>query len=47
MSADLQQILALVVVGGAAIGLLLRQVKRRKHPGCGGECACPAEKLRK
>lgn len=47
MNADLQQILALVIVAGAAIGLCVRQVRRRRRSGCGAECACPAEKLRR
>jgi len=47
MSADVQQLLALGIVALAAIGLVVRQRIRRKKPGCGGECACPSEKLRR
>jgi hypothetical protein len=47
MNAELQEIVALGIVALAAVALLVRQVKRRKQPGCSGGCACPAKKLQR
>lgn len=47
MSAELQSLIALVIVAIAAIWLVWRVVAKRKNPGCGGECACPTEKLKR
>ncbi len=46
MNAELQSILALVIVAIAATALVVRLVKKRKNPGCGGECACPTDDLK-
>jgi hypothetical protein len=47
MSSQFQTIAALAVVAVAAIWLLVRAVQKRKNPGCGGECGCPTEKLKR
>ena len=47
MSTSLQTILALVVVGAAVTWLVVRTLAKRKRPGCGGECACPTEELKR
>ena len=47
MSPQQQSIAALVLVALAVIGLVIRYIINRKKPGCGGECACPAQKLRR
>jgi len=47
MSPEFQTIAALGIVALAASWLILRTFARRKSPGCGGECACPAEKLKR
>ncbi len=46
MNADLQALLALVVVAIAATALVVRLIRKRKNPGCGGECACPTDDLK-
>jgi hypothetical protein len=47
MSPEFQTIAALVVVAITASWLTLRAIAKRKNPGCGGECACPTEKLKR
>ena len=46
MSAAVQSLAALVLVGLAAIWLLLRVFAKKKTPGCGGDCGCPATDLK-
>ena len=45
MSADLQSILALVVVAIAASWLILRTLAKKKS-GCAGDCGCEASALK-
>jgi hypothetical protein len=47
MNAQLQTVVALAIVAVTAIWLVARTVAKRKHPGCGGDCGCPAEKLKR
>jgi hypothetical protein len=47
MSSNLQTIGALVIVAIAALWLVARAIAKRKNPGCGGECGCPTEKLKR
>jgi hypothetical protein len=47
MNPDFQTIAALVVVALAATGLIVRAVRLRRKPGCGGGCACPTQKLKR
>ena len=47
MTAEFQSIAALVVVALAAGWLVARALAKRRNPGCGGECACPTEKLKR
>lgn len=42
MSPALQSIIALAVVALAATWLVLRSLAKKKNPGCGGDCGCPA-----
>lgn len=43
MTFNLQTVLALLVVA-VTFGLLLRGAwKKRRKPGCGGDCGCPAD----
>jgi hypothetical protein len=42
MNAQLQTIAALVIVAIAATALVWRAFAKRKQPGCGGDCGCPA-----
>jgi len=47
MSDPLQALLALLVVAVTA-GLLVRGAwKKRKKPGCGGDCGCAADDFKK
>lgn len=46
MSPALQSIVALAVVALAATWLVLRSLAKKKNPGCGGDCACPANDLK-
>ena len=46
MSPTLQSILALVVVAVAAVWLVRRSLARRKNPGCGNDCGCPANEVK-
>ena len=46
MSPTLQTILALAVVALAAAWLVRRSLAKRKHPGCGDDCGCPATEVK-
>jgi hypothetical protein len=47
MTDNLQTLLALLVVA-VAFGLLVRGAwKKRRKPGCGGDCGCPADDFKK
>jgi hypothetical protein len=46
MSPAVQSLAALAVVALAATWLLLRAVAKKKNPGCGGDCGCPATELK-
>jgi hypothetical protein len=46
MNTDWQTPLALLVVA-VTFALLLRGAwKKRKKPGCGGDCGCPAQEIK-
>ncbi len=47
MSSKFQSIAALAVVALAVIWLIVRAVRLRQKPGCGGGCGCPTEKLKR
>lgn len=47
MSAEIQTIAALAIVALAAGWLIARAVAKRRSSGCGGECGCPSEKLKR
>jgi hypothetical protein len=47
MSAEFQSIAALVVVALAATWLIFRTVSKRRKPGCGGDCGCPTQELKR
>jgi len=42
MSPEIQTFIALGLVALATTWLVLRLLKQRKNPGCGGDCGCPA-----
>jgi len=46
MTAEIQTFAALAVVAVAATWLVLRSLAKRKHPGCGGDCGCPANEFK-
>ena len=46
MSANLQTIVALTLVAIAASWLVLRAFAKKKNPGCGGDCGCPAQEFK-
>ena len=46
MKPELQTLAALALVGAAAIWLALRALGRRRKPGCGGDCGCPADEFK-
>jgi hypothetical protein len=46
MTAGIQTLIALTVVAIAATWLVLRARARRKNPGCGGDCGCPAAAIK-
>ena len=47
MNTDWQTPLALLVVA-LTLALLLRGAwKKRKQPGCGGDCGCPSQDIKK
>ena len=47
MNADLQTILALVVVALAATWLVRRAIVKRKNPGCGSDCGAVSPELKR
>jgi hypothetical protein len=47
MSSTFQTIAALVIVAIALTWLIVRSVGKRGKPGCGGECACPTQELKR
>jgi hypothetical protein len=47
MSPEIQTIAALVVVAITAVWLVARAIAKRRKPGCGGECACPTQELKR
>jgi hypothetical protein len=47
MSSDFQTIAALVAVAIAATWLVVRTISKRRKPGCGGDCGCPTQELKR
>ncbi|MBL9211816.1 MAG: FeoB-associated Cys-rich membrane protein [Opitutaceae bacterium] len=47
MSSQFQTIAALVVVALAVTWLVARAVRKRRQPGCGGDCGCPSRELKR
>ena len=47
MTPEIQTLLALAVVAVAATWLVLRTLAKRKQPGCGGDCGCPHDELKR
>ena len=47
MSDNLQTLLALLVVAVTAVLLVRGAWKKRRKPGCGGDCGCPADDFKK
>lgn len=47
MSAELQSILALLVVALALAGLVWRAVAKRKNPGCGTDCGAISPEVKR
>jgi hypothetical protein len=47
MSPHLQTIAALVVVALTATWLIARGVAKSRKPGCGGDCGCPTQELKR
>lgn len=45
-SPAVQSVAALALVAAAASWLALRALAKRKKPGCGGDCGCPAEEIK-
>ena len=45
MSPAAQTLAALALVAVAATWLVRRALAKKKHPGCGGDCGCPAPKF--
>jgi len=46
MTPQIQTLLALVAVLAAAGWLLRRSIRKRKQPGCGGDCGCAASEFK-
>jgi hypothetical protein len=46
MSPTLQTILALALVALSAAWLVRRALAKRRTPGCGGDCGCPASEVK-
>jgi hypothetical protein len=46
MSPQFQTVAALAVVVVAATWLVRRALAKRKIPGCGGDCGCPANEFK-
>lgn len=47
MDSDFQTIAALVVVAVTAVWFVARAFGRRRKPGCGSDCGCASEKLKR
>jgi len=47
MTPEIQTLAALAVVAVAATWLVLRALAKRKSPGCGGDCGCPHQELKR
>jgi hypothetical protein len=47
MSSNFQTIAALVIVAITATLLLVRAIAKRRKPGCGGDCGCPTQELKR
>jgi len=47
MSQNFQTIAALVIVALTATWLVWRAIARRRKPGCGGDCGCPTQELKR
>jgi hypothetical protein len=43
MSSEWQTIVALLLVALAVVALVRTAVKKKKSPGCGGDCGCPTD----
>jgi hypothetical protein len=46
MTPEIQTLVALGLVALAATWLVLRAFARRRQPGCGGDCGCPASEVK-
>jgi hypothetical protein len=47
MTPEIQIFAALAVVAVAATWLVLRALSKRKAPGCGGDCGCAHQELKR
>jgi hypothetical protein len=47
MNADFQTIAAIVVVAITATWMIVRAMRKRSKPGCGGDCGCPTQELKR
>jgi hypothetical protein len=47
MDAQLQTVLALLIVAIAAVWLVVRALAKRKQPGCGTDCGAVSPEIRK
>lgn len=47
MSADIQTLVALAVVVLAAVGLIVRAIRRRNQPGCGHDCGAVSPEVKR
>jgi hypothetical protein len=47
MSAEHQTITALMLVAVAATWLVLRAIAKRRKPGCGHDCGCATQELKR
>jgi hypothetical protein len=47
MSSTFQTVAALVIVAIAATWLIVRAIAKRRNPGCGGDCGCPTQELKR
>jgi hypothetical protein len=46
MNASVQTIAALAIVAVTIVLLLRGALRKRKQPGCGGDCACPTDEIK-
>lgn len=46
MTPTVQTALALGIVSVTVLILVFRALAKRRNPGCGGECGCPASEIR-